>query len=57
MPDKDQPPEAIWLNDQAITEHFDRVKARYESGMADDMEEVPQAPLEQNELTKGLTRG
>lgn len=55
MTDKDQPPERIWLDEEAITEHFERVKARYGGGSA--MEEVPQAPLEQNELTRGLIRG
>lgn len=57
MPEKDQPPESIWLNDEALQLHFERVKASYSSGSTDALEEVPQAPLSQNELTKGLRSG
>lgn len=53
MSDADQPPEAIWLDDEALSEHFQRVRERYASpsgtSTADDV-----APLEQNELTRGL---
>lgn len=53
MPDKDRPPEEIWLNPEALNAHFEAVKARYASG---DDEEVPGGELAQNELTKGLKK-
>lgn len=53
MPEKDQPPEEIWLNPEALQEHFEQVKASYSSGNS-DREEVPD--LEQNELTRGIKR-
>lgn len=52
MSDEDQPPERIWLDDEALADHFERVRERYRSGSSSDREEVPD--LEQNELTKGL---
>lgn len=52
MPEKDQPPEEIWLNPEALEDHFERVKASYGS----DTEEVPEGELQQNELTAGLKR-
>lgn len=54
MPDSDQPPERIWLDDEALAAHFEATRERYRQG-ATGMESVPQASeLEQNELTKGL---
>ena len=55
MPKKDQPPPEIWLNDEAIAEHFDRVTASYENPSGSDDGDAE--PLQQNELTKGLRRG
>lgn len=55
MPEKDQPPQRIWLNDEAINEHFERLKASYANGGTGDDGEV--VPLQQNEMTKGLRSG
>ncbi len=52
MREEDQPPQRIWLNDEELADHFERIRAKYAS--KDDTEAVPQAPLEQNELTRGL---
>jgi hypothetical protein len=53
MQEKDQPPEAIWLNDELLTEHFERVRNSY--SLPAGSEPVPPAGgLDQNELTKGL---
>lgn len=57
MTEKDQPPEAIWLNDEAINEHFDRVKARYGAGATDDKDDDDEVPLSQNEMTRNLKKG
>ena len=55
MSDKDQPPEQIWLNEEALTDHFARVRERYGSPSEDtgDSDES----LQQNDLTKELRRG
>lgn len=53
MTEQDRPPEAIWLNDEALDEHFSAVKARYGSGKSgDDL-----VSLSQNELTRDLKKG
>jgi hypothetical protein len=58
MTDDMRPPQEIWLDDEAIADHFDSVKARLSSGSgnagsSEDWEEVPV----QNELTRGLRKG
>lgn len=55
MSSDDQPPEAIWLDNEALDAHFTAVKAKYQVSRSG--EEVEQVPLEQNELTKGLRSG
>lgn len=55
MREEDQPPEHIWLDDEAVTEHFARVKERWASGSS-GMEPIEEVPLEQNETTRGLRR-
>jgi hypothetical protein len=56
MREEDQPPESIYLDDEALSEHFDRVREKYSSSST-DREPIEQVPLEQNEATKGLRRG
>lgn len=51
LPERDQPPEAIWLDPEALEEHFQRVKDRYAAGTSSEDEHVS---LSQNELTRGL---
>ena len=51
MSEQDRPAEAIWLDDDALNEHFERVKARYSSGSSDGEDAVP---MQQNELTRDL---
>lgn len=52
LPEEDIPPQHLWLDDEAITEHFERVRERRTSGHStSDLESVPQPELEQNELT------
>ena len=47
-----RPPSEIWLDEEALTAHFEAVKDRLKSGSGgDDSESIP---TEQNELTKGL---
>lgn len=55
MREEDQPPEKIWLDDDALNEHFTAVKERYSSGSA--MESIDDEPMEQNLLTKKLRKG
>jgi hypothetical protein len=57
MTDEDRPPEHMWLDEEALQAHWERVKARYSSqasGGSADMEAIP--TLDQNELTKDLRR-
>jgi hypothetical protein len=54
LPDEDQPPEEFYLNDDALVEHFEMVRARYKKKYGNDEEEVPD--LEQNDLTRALRR-
>jgi hypothetical protein len=54
MTDQDRPPESIWLNDEALEEHFATVKARYGNPNSDPGDAVP---LSQNELTRDLKAG
>lgn len=53
MTEQDRPPESIWLNDEALDEHFAAVKARYASGSSG----TESVPLSQNELTRELREG
>lgn len=60
VPDDEQPPERIWLDDEALVSHWERVEearaARY-GGKSSGTEPVPQAaPMQQNELTAGFKR-
>lgn len=55
MSSDDQPPESIWLNNEALDAHFEAVKEKYRNPHGADEQE--QVPLEQNELTKGLRSG
>ena len=56
MREEDQPPEHIWLDDEALSEHFRRVKERYAAG-SHGMESVEDpGPMEQNEKTRHLRR-
>jgi hypothetical protein len=47
--DEERPPERIWLDDEALRDHFHRVdEARKNGGK---FEEVPDFDMQQNELT------
>ncbi len=54
LPDDDRPPERIWLDDTALTAHFEAVSDRYRSGSTSsggNWESVPDSDHAQNELT------
>lgn len=54
LPDKDRPPRSIWLDQEALNDHFDTVNSRYsEKGGSEDVPDVD----EQNELTKAIKKG
>lgn len=45
----------MWLDDEAITDHFEKVKERW--GRPAGMEEIEEvAEMDQNELTRDLKR-
>lgn len=50
----ERPPERIWLDDDAIGEHFERVDQARKSGTKYDA--VPDADMDQNELTADFKR-
>lgn len=59
LPEDDQPPEEIWLDDEELAGHFETVRMRYrmESG-AGGVEPIDDpGDLESNELTAALKRG
>jgi hypothetical protein len=54
LPDDDRPPERIWLDDKALTAHFEAVSERYRhpgSSGGSDWETIPGQDFAQNELT------
>jgi hypothetical protein len=54
MTDEQRPPEEIWLDDEALSDHFEGVKAAMKAGTSGgDMEPIDQ----QNEFTRGLRKG
>lgn len=56
LPDDDRPPERIWMDDEALSEHFERVRGRYRSdSRGPEWEEIP-GDLQQNALTTNLRR-
>ena len=55
LPADDQPDESIWLNNEALDDHFRRVKERYKSGSG--MESIEDVPESQNEFTRDLRKG
>lgn len=57
LPDEDRPPERIWLDDEALNQHFGAIQERYRSGSGgEDWESIPDAEFEQNEVTAGFRR-
>lgn len=47
LPEKDRPSEDIWLDSEALNDHFEDVRERYRNHDDDDSwESVPQAPLQ-----------
>lgn len=56
LPDDDRPPESIWLDDDAITSHFEAIDQRRKSSTRGDSVAVPQAGMDQNELTAELRK-
>jgi hypothetical protein len=43
LPEKDRPSEEIWLDSEAIADHFAMVRERYRSDKDDDWEDIPDA--------------
>lgn len=57
LPEEDRPDERIWLDDEALNQHFDALHERYRGGSRnEEWESIPSGELEQNELTKGFRR-
>jgi frataxin-like iron-binding protein CyaY len=56
MTEDEQPPEAIWLDSEALDAHFTQIRAKWKhtAGTGEELETVP---LDQNELTRGLRGG
>lgn len=48
----DAPPEEIWLDPEAVSDHFDRVKDKHKNP---DMESIDE-PTTQNELTAQIRK-
>lgn len=55
VPEDERPPESIWLDDEALSDHWEHVTAQRQNKY-NGTESVPSAPLEQNELTAGFKR-
>lgn len=50
----DQPPEEIWLDQEALSAHFDSVREKWAAGSSGDA--VQDAPMTENELAKEWRR-
>jgi hypothetical protein len=59
MPTDDQPPEEIWLDDEAISDHFDRLREKYASGNSEGWQSVPASDesTTENALVKKMRGG
>jgi hypothetical protein len=55
LTEDDRPPESIWLDDEAVSAHFDGVEQKRNSSIKGS-EPVPAAGMDQNELTAELRR-
>lgn len=53
MSEEDAPPESIWLDDEALSDHFANVRDKYRGTGSQDTGGSHE-PLDQNELTRGL---
>ncbi len=57
MLDDDRPPERIWMDDEALSQHWEKVDERRKRPHDGGTEPVPQAGgLDQNELTAQFKR-
>lgn len=57
LPDDDRPPERIWLDDEALEHHFEKVQEQRRNPRDSGMEDIPESgPLDQNELTRDFKR-
>lgn len=56
MKEEDQPPEAIWLDPEAIQGHFEKVKEKYEAQSAGNEVVSESGDYAENEAVKGLRR-
>lgn len=59
LPDDERPPEHLWLDDEALSSHWENVEQKREQKWGSGSSEaVPEAngPLEQNELTAGFKK-
>jgi hypothetical protein len=54
LPTEQQPPEEIWLNDEALSAHFEAIRQEQQAKAGNETIEVPD--MEENELTRGLRR-
>jgi len=53
LPKDEQPPDEIWLNDEEIAAHFERIDEARDARVQ-GMEPIDETPLVQNELTRTL---
>lgn len=56
MPKEDQPPKRIWLDNDALSEHFARLERDRKEGSKPGIEGPIEEPV-QNDLTRGIKRG
>lgn len=54
MREEDAPSEDIWLDQEALNDHFERLKEKYSSNSGGEPMEIVE--LDQNELTRDLKR-
>lgn len=52
-----RPPEDIWLDEEALGDHFENVRQRVKSGDTSGGEDWEDIPQQQNELTAGIRKG
>ena len=57
MPEGDAPPKRIWLDNEALTSHFENLKAKHKAEADPNAPQHTDTPMQQNSLAKDMIVG